>query len=182
MRAHHHVGLLSEYNCQLRRIVTLGGAALVLEALTPMLYDELLPKIVRLAAPMRNLIYMRPSRIWDGLPTSGGFMDYDFADVFAGRASARNNADDILALGGTSLAGGLCAHMWTNPDVYQWGSLIDLVPIGRGHVILCQLSLVQQAKTNPVAARLLGNLLSLTASLVKPGGEERLLSRCIDPV
>jgi len=109
-------------------------------------------------------------------------MDYEFADVLAGRANARHNAEDVAALGGTSIAGGLCAHMWTTPDIYQWGSLIDVVPIGRGHLVLCQLQLVQQARTNPVAARLLGNLLKYVESLVKPGGEERLLSRCIDPV
>ncbi len=181
-RPGQHVGLLSEYNQQLRRICTLGGAALVLEPTTPLLYDDLLPKPVRLTSPMRNLLYMRPSPIWDGLPGSGGFVDYEFADVLAGRANPRNNPDDVLALGGTSLAGGLCAHMWTGPEVYNWGSLIDVIPIGRGHVVLCQFSLVHQARENPVAARLLANLVRYTASLIRPGGEKRLLSRCIDPV
>lgn len=182
MRPHHHVGLMYEYKNQLRRICELGGAGLVLEAQAPMLYNELLPKLVRSVSPMRNLLYMRPSPIWDGLPTSNGFMDFEFADALAGRANARNNPEDILALGGTSLSGGLCAHMWTGPEVYQWGSLVDQIPIGRGNVILCQFQLVNEARTNPVAARLLSNLIRYTASLVKPGGEARMLSRCIDPV
>lgn len=182
MRPHHHVGLMVEYKSQLRRIVELGGAGLVLEAQTPMLYDELLPGLVRSTTPMRNLLYMRPSPIWDGLPGSGGFMDYEFADVLAGRANARNNPDDVLAIGGKSIAGGLCAHMWTGPEVYQWGSLIDEIPIGRGKIILCQMQLVNEARGNPVAARLLANLIRYTAAQVKPGGDERLLSRCIDPV
>ena len=182
MRPSQSIGLLTEYNKQLRRIVELGGAALVLEPVTPMLYDELLPGLIRLKSPMRNLLYMRPSPVWDGLPTSGGFMDYEFADVLAGRTNARHNPDDVLALGGTSIAGGLCAHMWTGPEVYQWGSLIDLVPVGRGHLVFCQLQLVHKAGENPMAARLLANLIRYTASLVKRGGEKRLLSRCIDPL
>lgn len=182
MRPQHHLGLMYEYKNQLRRICELGGAGLVLEAQAPMLYDELLPKLIRSVSPMRNLLYMRPSEVWNGLPTTGGFMDYEFADVLAGRANARNNPDDVLALGGTSIAAGLCAHMWTGPEVYQWGSLIDRIPIGRGNLILCQLQLVNEARVNPVAARLLSNLIRYTASLVKPGGEKRMLSRCIDPV
>ena len=181
-RLHHHLGLLSEYNQQLRRIVTLGGAALVLESQAPMLYDELLPKLIKIQVPMRNMLYMRPSPIWDGLPSSGGLMDYEFADTLAGRANASNNVDDVLAAGGKSLCGTLCAHMWTGPEVYQQGSLINVIPIGRGHLVLCQLTLVQQARSNAVAKRLLANLVRYTASLVTRGGEERMLSRCIDPV
>ncbi|NIA21671.1 MAG: hypothetical protein GWP05_06840 [Anaerolineaceae bacterium] len=181
-RPSHHLGLISEYNRQLRRIITLGGAALLLEAQTPMLYDELFPKLIRMQVPMRNMIYMRPSPIWDGLPSSGGLMDYEFADALAGRANPSNNTDDVLAAGGTTLAGSLCAHMWTGPEIYRQGSLIHVIRIGRGHLVTCQASLVQQARTNAVARRLLSNLVRYTASLVKCGGEQRMLSRCIDPV
>jgi hypothetical protein len=179
-RAHHHLGLISEYNQQLRRIVTLGGAGLVLEAQTPMLFDELTPKLIRMQVPMRNMLYMRPSMIWDGLPSSNGLMDYEFADALSGRANASANADDVAAAGGTSICGSLCAHMWTGPEVYQHGSFINVLPVGRGHLVFCQLTLVEQAATNPVARRLLSNLIRFTALLVKKGGEEKMLSRCID--
>ncbi len=180
-RPQNHLGLVSEYNQQLRRIVELGGVAVVLEPQSPMLFDELTPTLIRMASPMRNLLYMRPGTVWDGLPDSGGFMDYEFADVLSGRAAARNNLADVQAAGGTSIAGGLCAHMWTGPEVYNAGSLLDVIPVGRGHLILCQFSLVQQAK-NPVARRMLSNIIKYAASLIKPGGDEKLLSRCIDPV
>jgi hypothetical protein len=179
-RPHQHLGLINEYNQQLRRIVTLGGAGLVIEAQTPMLYDKLTPTLIRLDIPMRNMLYMRPSSIWDGLPTSNGMMDYEFADVFSGRANPSANAEDVAAAGGTSLCGTLCAHMWTGPEIYQHGSFINVIPVGRGHLVFCQLTLAQQAATNPVAKRLLANLIRFTASLVKKGGEEKLLSRCID--
>ncbi|MBN2582532.1 MAG: hypothetical protein JXL80_05645, partial [Planctomycetes bacterium] len=179
-RPHHHLGLVSEYNQQLRRIVTLGGAALVLEAQTPMLFDELTPTLIKMQVPMRNMLYMRPSQIWDGLPNSGGLMDYEFADVLAGRANASTSADDVVAAGGKSFCGTLCAHMWTGPEVYQHGSLINVVPIGRGHLVFCQFNLVEQAATNAVARRMLANLIRYTASLVKTGGEKLMLSRCID--
>lgn len=180
-RPHQHLGLLSEYNRQLRRIIELGGAAIVLEPISPMLFDELTPSLLRLAVPMRNLLFMRPGMIWDGLPDSDGFMDYEFADVLSGRAVARNNMDDLTAMGGTSLAGGFCANMWTGPEVYEAGSVLDVTPVGKGHLIICHFSL-QKALTNPVAKRLLSNIIRYAASLIKPGGGERLLSRCIDPV
>jgi len=123
---------------------------------------------------------MRSSPIWDGLPTSNGLMDYEFADVFSGRANPSANADDVAAAGGTSMCGTVCAHMWTGPEVYQHGSFINVVPVGRGHLVFCQLTLAQEAATHPVARRLLANLIRYTASLVKKGGEAKMLSRCID--
>jgi hypothetical protein len=181
-RAEQHGGVLSEMFRRTRQLVETGGTVLVLEPVTPLLYDELLPKLIRLRAPMRDLIYMQPSPIWDGLPTTGGLMDYEFADLIPGRAMARNNAEDVRAAGGRTIAGSLWANMWTRPDYYQWNSFIDDIPVGRGHVIICQFGLVKLARTNIVAKRLLANLIRYTASLIKPGGEETLLRRCVDPM
>ncbi len=181
-RAEQNTCLMSEMLRRLRQLVEAGGTVLVLEPVTPLLYSELLPKLIRLQSPMRDLIYMQPSPIWDGLPSTGGLMDYEFADLISGRAGARNNAEDVRAAGGRTIAGSLWAHMWTTPDYYQWNSFIDDIPVGRGHVIICHFGLVKLARTNIVAKRLLANLIRYAASQIKPGGEEKLLRRCVDPL
>jgi hypothetical protein len=62
----------------------------------------------------------------------------------------------------------------------MWGAALYTVPIGRGTVVVCHLKVLENLGGSPVADRLLVNLINYAASVIRPGGEERLLSRCID--
>ncbi len=68
--------------------------------------------------------------------------------------------------------------MWTRPDIYEWGSCLDIIPLGH---YTRQYKLLENATKHRIARNLLVNLVDDAANLIKPGGEERLwTSRCID--
>ena len=162
---------------QMSRQVRLGGAAVVLEPSTPVLYDSLLPRVIRIMRPMRSIGYARRHPVLDGLPT--GIMEYEYSGLKPG---VHNTAEDVLAAGGSTIMGGIGAHMWTKPDIYFWTGLVDEVPVGRGKVILVQLNLLREVHRNPTARRLLRNILSYAAASIRPGLDDRCVGRCIDPI
>ena len=77
----------------------------------------------------------------------------------------------MLANRGDVLSGTLFAHMWTGPDVYFWGSCLDVIPLGEGHIVTCTLKLLDNE--SQIARNLLANLVDFAASLIRPGNEER---------
>jgi len=162
---------------QMSRQVRLGGTAVVLEPSTPVLHDSLLPSVIRLMQPMRTIGYARRHPILEGLPT--GIMEYEYSGLKPG---VHNTAEDVQTAGGTTIMGGIGAHMWTQPDIYLWTGLVDEVPVGRGRVILVQLRLLSEARRNPTARRLLRNILAYAAASIKPGLDDRCVGRCIDPI
>jgi Glycosyl hydrolases family 2, sugar binding domain/Glycosyl hydrolases family 2, TIM barrel domain/Glycosyl hydrolases family 2 len=162
---------------QVSRMVRLGGVAVIFEPRTPIFYDALLPKVIRLMSPMRTIGYVHPHPVTEGVPT--GLLSYEMSDL---RRGVQHVAEDVRAAGGRTIIGGIGANMWTQPDIYHWTGLLDEVPVGRGKVLLVQMDLLAHAKANPVARRLLRNLLAYARSSIKPGLEDRCIGRCIDPI
>jgi len=163
---------------QLQKIVQLGGCAILFGAEAYTLYRWLLPHHIRPQIGMRTCGYTTDHPVFEGLKC-GGAVDYTYTDVYP---EIFDNADDVKAAGGEILFGSISMNMWTRPANYFWGAGLYRLPIGRGNLIICHLDLVNQAKTSTVAAHLLKNLVNYAASLIKPGGEEYLLSRCLDPL
>lgn len=166
-----------EHVMQTSRQVRLGGVAIVLEPWTQIFYDVLLPKPIRMMSPMRSIGYAHDHPILDGLPT--GVVDYEFARLLRG---VRNVGDDVRAAGGRTIVGAIGAHMWTKPDEYQWTTFVDEISVGRGRVILANLMLLEHYRDDPVARRLLRNLVAYAHSAIVPGNEEAGIGRPMDPI
>ena len=162
---------------QVSRQVRLGGVAILLEPATPLYYHYLLPTVIRLMAPMRVIPYARPHPILDGLPT--GVAEYEYSRLLPG---VYHEAVDVKKAGGRTVIGGIGANIWTRPDIYHWTSMLDEVPVGRGKVILVRLKLMDHVKTDPVARRLLANIIRYAAASIRPGLDDRSVGRSIDPV
>jgi len=176
---HDNPTLLKEFVGQLVKIVKLGGVCIAINPVMPLLYDIMFPKPVRRAVLSRTITYAFKHPIFKNIPLSSGIFDYELNGLSSG---FYNNPYDIKALGGETLCGSLSSHMWTEPDCYFWGSIIDQIPLGRGKVITVNMNLMAKASNNIVADNLMINLINYAATLIKPGGEEKLLTRCIDPV
>jgi hypothetical protein len=158
-----------------RRIVQAGGVLVLLEQPMPMFWWHLLKKPMRRAGVMRNCIYMKDNPVFRGLPGKG-IMDYEYLPV---DPQFYQNPDDVLANGGEIICGTLIAHMWTGPDVYFWGSCLDVIPLGKGHIVSCTLQLLNNK--SQIAGNLLANLVNFAGSLIRPGNEAKLRAgRCID--
>ncbi|PTX95327.1 hypothetical protein DB345_13710 [Spartobacteria bacterium LR76] len=162
---------------QLRKIVELGGCAVLLGAEMHALYRCLTPTHIRPQAVMRTCGYTVEHPVFEGLPC-GRAIDAAYAEIYTEKL---DSAEDILAAGGEILAGAFSMNMWTRPADYFWGASLYRLPIGRGNLIVCHFNL-HDAQESPVATRLLHNLTRYARSLIKPGGEEYLMSRCIDPL
>jgi hypothetical protein len=171
-----HVLLVKEYLGAVRRIAQVGGVVIFLEPIMGLLYDHLLPVAVRRMRPMRNSIYIHDHPIFDGLPK--GVMDYEYEEI---QPDVFNEPADLQKLRAKIVSGTISSHMWTRPDIYEWGSCLDIIPLGRGHVITCHYKLLENVTKHRIARNLLVNLVNYAATLIKPGGDERLWSgRCID--
>jgi len=148
----------------------------LLEQAWPLFWWYLLDKPIRRQAVMRNCIYMQDHPAFRGLPKKG-IMDYEYLPV---QSPHFHNPYDVLANGGDVVSGTLFAHMWTGPDIYFWGSCLDVIPLGKGHIVTCTLKLLDNPA--PIARNLLANLVDFAHGLIVPGNEERLRAgRCIDP-
>ncbi|MGH2614579.1 MAG: glycoside hydrolase family 2 protein [Thermomicrobiales bacterium] len=109
------------------------------------------------------------SDVFDGLPASG----------LAGEAYADVLPHYVMSeLGGRVFAGSFRnTQTRREAPAMIWYSDIEAIQLGRGKLILCQYRLFDQADTNPLAARFLGNLLHLARARVatKQSEESRLL-------
>ncbi len=172
----NHVLLVKEYLGAVRRIAQVGGVVIFPEPIMGLLYDWLLPVAVRRMRPMRNSIYIHDHPVFDGLPK--GVMDYEYEEI---QPEVFNEPADLQKLRAKIVSGTVSSHMWTRPDIYEWGSCLDIIPLGRGHIITCQYKLLENVTKHRIARNLLVNLVNYAATLIKPGGEERLWNgRCID--
>ncbi len=175
MDADSHPVLVEEYLGAARRIVKAGGVLVLLEQPWPLFWWYLLDKPIRRQAVMRNCVYMQSHPLFRGLP-SKGIMDYEYLPV---QPQHFHNPYDVLANGGDIISGTLFAHMWTGPDVYFWGSCLDVIPLGAGHIITCTLKLLNNK--SQIAQKLMANLTTFAQSLIRPGNEEKLWAgRCLD--
>ena len=179
MGPNEHVLLVKEWLGAARRIAQVGGVVIFPEPVMPMLYDHVLPVAVRRMRAMRNCIYIHDHPIFDGLPKKC-VMDYEYEEI---EPDTFNEPADLRKLGAKILSGTVSSHMWTRPDIYEWGSCLDVIPLGRGHIITCHYKLLDNVTRHRIARNLMVNLVNYAATLIKPGGGERLWSsRCIDPL
>ncbi|MDF3128877.1 glycoside hydrolase family 2 TIM barrel-domain containing protein [Kiritimatiellaeota bacterium B1221] len=178
-------GLLNDRNVimeqfgQMKKMVQLGGCLILLNPEPLLLYEYLIPSLIRMQPVMRNCSYVQAHPVFDGLP-SGCAGDYVYGDVGAKKKFERGA--DVKAAGGEVLYGAFSMHMWTRPADYSWGAGLYTLPLGKGTIVVSQLDLLNHMGRSAVADRILVNLINFAASQIKEGGEEQLLSRCIDPV
>jgi len=167
-----------EFLGELQKIVQLGGAAVLFGAEALQLYGFLFPKPIQVQGVMRTIGYVKEHPIVAGLP-SNCVVGYEYGDVYVHEL---DKGEDVLAIGGQPIIGGLSQHMWTRPACFYWGVNLYTVPIGRGHVIVCNMAVLDHLETNRTAQLMMANLVNYAASIIKPGGEEKLLNRGIDPL
>jgi hypothetical protein len=166
---------VQEYAGTARRIVKAGGVLVLLEQAWPLFWWYLLGKPIRRQAVMRNCVYVPAHPVFRGL-LAKGIMDYEYLPV---QPDHFHDPYDVLANGGDVVSGTLWAHMWTGPDVYFWGSCLDVIPLGAGHIVTCTLRLLDNK--SHIARNLLANLVNFAGSLTRPCNEEKLWAgRCID--
>jgi len=100
------------------------------------------------------------SDLFAGLP-SGGLGGEVYADVLPWYCMSE--------LGGTVLAGSLRnTQTRREPSAILWYSDVEAVCLGKGTLILCQYRAFGQARTNPLAARLVHNLIHLAQNYQHP--------------
>ena len=175
MNADSHPVLVPEYLGAVRRIVQAGGAAVFLEQDWPLFWWHLVPRPIRYQPMMRHVLYAHDHPVFAGLP-GRGVLGHAYDDVEPRKIL---RASDAIANGGRVIGGALNAHMWTQPDIYFWGSWLDVLPLGRGHILSCGLRLLDNDA--PIAESLLVNLINHAHDLIRPGGEAKLQAgRCID--
>ena len=163
---------------QLRKIAETGGTGILFNPDPAALYEYLFPTLIRPATNiMRIMGYIKKHPIFRNLPVNC-VTDYVYADIVSNDYEL---GEDVVGAGGTVIAGGLSAHMWTRPANYTWGAGIYTIPIGLGEIIVCQMNILKALPNSRTAQIILGNLIDYAAKKIKPGGEEHLLSRCIDP-
>ena len=176
-RAHDAAYPPFEQLLQIARQVRLGGVAVLLQPATPMFYGDLLPWPLRLLTPMRTMGYVREHPIFEGLPT--GVVDYEYSRLLVGTG---HEGLEVKQVGGTSILGGIGAHMWTKPDKYLWASFVDELPLGRGKIISVHLDLLGNAGGDVAARRILRNLVAYATRSIRPGLEDRCVGRYMDPI
>ena len=100
------------------------------------------------------------SDLFAGLP-SGGLGGEVYADVLPWYG--------LSELGGEVLAGSLRnTQTRREPSAILWYSDVEAVRLGKGTLILCQYRLFEPAGTNPLAARLVYNLIHLAQAYQHP--------------
>ncbi len=173
------LNMLYEEFQQLRKIAETGGVGILFTPQPMLLYEYLLPSLIRPATDiMRTMGYIKEHPVFNNLP-SNCVADYIYADVMT---DTFDIGEDIAAAGGNVIAGGLSAHMWTRPAKYTWGASMYSIPVGKGEIIVSHFNIIDTLKSNRVAQMILCNMINYANSRIKSGGEELLLSRCIDPI
>ncbi|MEI6082668.1 MAG: sugar-binding domain-containing protein [Verrucomicrobiota bacterium] len=170
--------LITEDFGQLKKIVQLGGCAILFEPECLLLYEALFPWLLRHEPVLTTFSYIRKHPIFAGLPVNT-VSDFVYADV---EPDKFDRGADVVAAGGEVLWGVFSMHRWTRPANYFWGAGLYLLPLGRGHIIVSQLRILNSVQESPVARRILVNLINYAGNVIRPGGEAKLLSRCIDPL
>ena len=172
--------MLVEVFGQLKKCVQLGGCAVLFESDPLLLHEYLFPTPIRQegGGMGRGMDYIKKHPIFAGLPNKT-LMEYEYANIHPGKYT---KGGDILKAGGQIISGNMDSHMWTRPACYFWKVSTAVVPVGKGHIILCNLKVLDKLGKDKVADKLFINLINYAQTLIKKGGEEKLLSRCIDPL
>lgn len=177
--------LLMETMGQLKKVVQIGGCAVLLEPEMTMLQHLLLDgRPLRPEPMMRPVAHIAKHSVFEGMALPGGGMvDYPWAALMGKKFDL---VSDIRALGGSVLMGGMSPHMWTRPAVFFNGAGLYTLPIGRGTLVVCHLALIDQLQAgNPLAERMLANLVKMARGEISasaPSDITPLMSRSIDPI
>jgi hypothetical protein len=163
---------------QIRNIVEAGGCAIIFDPDTPMLHQWLLPHFIGVQPVMRTGVYVKESPLFNGLPGS----------CVAGRLHESilgerwDSGDHVEAAGGIIEVGAFSMHMWTRPAKYFWAAGLYRIPLGRGQIFISHLNLLGKTGNDPLARRVLRNLVAYASTMIAPGGSELLFRRCIDRI
>lgn len=167
---------------QLRKIMQIGGCALLLNPEMALVKEVIPEAAVRMQPMLRAVGYVVPSPIFKEL-SDGGLLDYLWAENLPAK---HDRVDDVIALGGEILAGGLSFNMWTRPANFDHGAAIYTLPVGQGTLIVCHHPLLagksEDGAWHPTGVLLLEGLVRYARERIRVQDTSPLLSRCIDPI
>lgn len=144
----------------------------------PLLRSGLFPLRLELAAARGNWVPVnhgvRPHPIFEGLPAKD-FMGQTYRNVCANETMLGTKAAPIV--GSLSFDWGRTSEErnYLGPKDAWWGADMVDIPYGKGRMLLSTLQLIGNLETDPVAERLLYNLVRWSASVsgpVEPAGTE----------
>jgi hypothetical protein len=163
---------------QLRKILQLGGCAVIFNPEMALLREVIPEAAVRMQPIMRAVGHVSADIF--GELAGGGLMDFSWAELIPEKY---DRVADVDAAGGQVLAGALSFNMWTRPASYFHGASVYTLPVGRGTLVICHLKILSAlAAGRPEAEALLAALAEFAATCIQKGDTNRLLSRCIDPL
>lgn len=164
---------------QLRKMLQLGGCAVLFEPEMALLREVMPEAAVRMQPIMRAMGYTADETFLGGLPGPGQ-MDFSWAELVPEKF---DSADDVAACGGRVLAGALSFHMWTRPAAFLHGASLYTLPVGRGTLVVCHLKILPALATGRLEARaLLAGIAGFAKECIQTEDARALLSRCIDPL
>ena len=145
----------------------------------PLLRAGLFPLKLRLRAARGSWVPVnhgvRPHPVFDGLP-AGDFMGQTYLNVCANETLEGIEAAPIVgSLSFDWRQGGYIDWNYLGPGAVWWGADMADVPHGKGRMLLSTLRLLENLKKDPVAEKLLYNLVRWSASVggpVAPAGLE----------
>jgi beta-galactosidase len=163
---------------QLRKMLQLGGCAVLFEPEMALL-NEVIPEAAVRMQPIMRAVGHVSKEIFGDL-AGNGIMDFSWAEMIPEKY---DRVDDVDAAGGRVLAGALSFNMWTRPAAYFHGASVYTVPVGRGTLVVCHLKVVAAlAAGRPEAYAVLAALAKFATGSIRQPDVKRLLSRCIDPL
>jgi beta-galactosidase len=163
---------------QLRKILQLGGCAVLFEPEMALL-NEVMPEAAVRMQPIMRAVGHVSTDIFADL-AGRGLMDFSWAELIPEKY---DRVDDVDAAGGQLLAGALSFNMWTRPAAYFHGASVYSLPIGRGTLVVCHLKvLAALGAGRPEAQVVLAALANFATGCIRNPNKDLLLSRCIDPL
>lgn len=164
---------------QLRKMLQLGGCAVLFEPEMALLREVMPEAEVRMQPIMRSVGYVADETALGGVH-GRGLMDFSWAEL---TAEKYDRADDVAARGGEVLAGSLSFNMWTRPAAFFHGASVYSLPVGRGRLVVCHLKVLRGlAAGRAEALAVLAGLARHAVAAIRTRDAHRLLSRCIDPL
>lgn len=164
---------------QLRKILQVGGCAVLFEPEMALLREVMPEAAVRMQPIMRSVGYVADAAAL-GDVQGNGLMDFSWAELIAEKY---DQADDVTALGGEVLAGSLSFNMWTRPAAFFHGASVYSLPVGRGRLVVCHLKVLRGlAAGRAESFAVLAGLARYATGAIRAQDTHRLLSRCIDPL
>jgi hypothetical protein len=105
---------------------------------------------------------VREHPIFAGLP-AGGMMRDIYENVWATQTLRDLKGEAIVAAIGFEWFSEDHTMHYSGPGESWWGADLAIVPYGRGRIVVSQLRIVENLGRDPVADKILGNLIEFTA-------------------